>query len=127
MGKGNERERQCVSIYQRAGYATYRPATVQFGENDVWGLYDVLAISPADPHVHLVQVKSNRAVGIRKWSRHTSLWRSHGFRTLYAVPYDYAGWRLIEATDDGHRTLYDGRESEAAMGDGLTEYLRGDE
>jgi Holliday junction resolvase len=100
MGKGSKRERQACNIYQRAGWATYRPATVRFGENDIFGLFDHLAVSPRHSSVHAVQTKSNGARGIRDWTRHTALFRRLGFRTFYLVPYDREGWKLIEAKTD---------------------------
>lgn len=126
-GKGTRRERQAADLYKQAGYAVYRPATVQFGENDIFGLFDLLAVSPCDPRVHAVQVKSNRASGVRAWCRHTSLWRSLGWLTRYLVPVDGEGWRLIEAGDGGHTTVFDGRECDGNMGEGLVEFLRGDD
>lgn len=125
MGKGDRRERQAVSLLQRAGYATYRPATVRFGENDMFGLFDVMAMAPHRPP-RAVQVKSNRATGIRAWTRHTSLWRAHGFLTEYWVPVDNRGWRVIAARDNGHMDVYDGRGSPHAIGDGLVRWLQSD-
>lgn len=128
MSKGTRRERQAVALLKRAGYATYRPATVQFGENDVWGLFDVLAIAPHLPQ-RAVQVKSNRALGVRDWTRHTRLWRQHGYRTEYWVPVDHQGWRVIRCeespVDGGPRTreVYDGRDTQG-MGDGLVAWLQ---
>lgn len=123
MTKGTRRERQAVELYQRAGYATYRPATVQYGENDVFGLFDLLAVSPSHHRVRGVQVKSNRAAGVRAWSRQTWLWRRLGWVTEYLVPVDGQGWRLIDCRDKGHVTVYDGRETDDKMGEGLVEHL----
>lgn len=124
MSKGSRRERECVEHYQAAGFATYRPATVRYGENDMFGLFDVLAVSPRHDRVHAVQVKSNTASGIRSWQRQTWLFRALDWRTLYAVPVDKRGWRLLEATDSGTETLVDERELDCAMGQGVREYLR---
>lgn len=129
MSKGTRRERECVELYQRAGMATYRPATVQYGENDIFGLFDLLAVSPRSEHVHAVQVKSNRALGIEAWTRHTALWRRLGWRTFYAVPIDNEGWRLIECRGVGlcrsdNKTRVDERELDCDMGDGVVEWLR---
>lgn len=129
MSKGSRRERQAVELYQQAGMGTYRPATVQFGENDMMGLFDLLAFSPSHSSVHAVQVKSNRAVGIRAWGRHTRLFRRLGFRTFYLVPYDSQGWRLIECeTKLGGGTVskdrVDERDSSGVqMGSEVTEWL----
>jgi len=100
MSKGSDRERQYVELCNRAGMGTYRPATVRYGENDMMGLFDVLAFSPSHSAIHAVQVKSNQARGIKAWSRHTRLFRRLGLRTFYAVPVDREGWRLIEVRDD---------------------------
>lgn len=129
MSKGSRREREAVELWQRAGFATYRPATVRFGENDVFGLFDLLAVSPSHGSVHAVQVKSNRATGINAWARHTRLWRALGWRTMYAVPVDSQGWRIIEGwtTDDGMchpQTVVDERTEDCAMGDGVVDWLR---
>lgn len=138
MSKGSDRERQAVDIYQRAGYATYRPATVRYGENDIFGLFDLLAVSPSDTRVRAVQVKSNGAKGLRDWARHTALWRRLGWMTEYAVPIDGEGWCLYDAGKDPvdgrrpSRLVYDERKddrvgphrgTELNLGDGFVEYL----
>jgi hypothetical protein len=150
VGKGSRREREAADLYQRAGYATYRPATVRFGENDVFGLFDILAIAPDGPF-RAVQVKSNKAVGVRAWMAYTALWRAHGVVTEYVVPVDGEGWRLLQPrvssphgesdhngpsdaeTDGSYRTVYDERKDERVgpnvdtplgLGDGLVEFLR---
>lgn len=125
MSKGSRREREAVELLKRAGYATYRPATVRFGENDVWGLFDVLAIAPDKP-MRAIQVKSNRAVGIRSWASHTSLWRAHGYVTEYWVPVDNRGWRIIECTDAGRYDAVDERDETGVFGDSVVEYLAGE-
>ena len=123
MSKGTRRERELVELYQQAGFATYRPATVRFGENDMFGLFDVLAVSPSHDRVHAIQVKSNRATGINGWGEHTALFRSHGWRTLYAVPVDNKGWRLIECLNGDRETLVDERDKTIGMGTGIVDYL----
>ena len=126
MSKGTKRERECHGLYEQAGFKPYRPATVRFGENDMWGLFDVLAVRESDESVHAVQVKSNAARGITKWCKETSLWRSLGWETIYAVPVDREGWRLLQCTSDGHETLVDERDSDCNMGEDVVEYLSHD-
>lgn len=116
MSKGTRRERELVELLQGVGMATYRPATVRYGENDMFGLFDVLALSPSHNRVYAIQVKSNRAVGIRKWCSHTQLFRNLGWVTMYAVPVDNKGWRLIECTREGHTTVIDERDSKESIG-----------
>jgi Holliday junction resolvase len=128
MAKGSRREREAVDLYQRAGMATYRPATVQYGENDIAGLFDLLAFSPSHTAVHAVQVKSNGARGVTHWQRHTALFRRLGWRTFYLIPYDSQGWRLVEVFDDERVDRVDGRirdKTDVAMGERVTEWLEG--
>lgn len=139
MSKGTRRERECVEAYQKAGWATYRPATVRFGENDMFGLFDLLSVSPDHCNPHAVQVKSNQPNGVGKWSGHTALFRRLGWKTMYAVPIDGEGWVLFDPEidpEDGRRTCgiaYDEREDgrvdpdypdKLNIGEGLTEYLK---
>jgi hypothetical protein len=88
----------------------------------MFGLFDVLAVSPSHSQVYAIQVKSNRATGIRSWSRHTQLFRNLGWKTQYAVPIDNEGWRIIECTAEGKRTLVDERQLDTPMGDGVERF-----
>jgi Holliday junction resolvase len=124
MSKGTRRERELVELLQKAGMATYRPATVRYGENDMFGLFDVLAVSPSHTNVYAIQVKSNRATGIRKWANHTQLFRNLGWITMYAVPVDNKGWRLIDCSEDGNVDVVDERDSTSPMGMGVLGYFR---
>lgn len=125
MSKGTRREREAVSLYQESGMGTYRPATVQYGENDVFGLFDVLAFSPRHESMHACQVKSNGAAGITAWARETALFRALGFRTFYAVPYDNAGWRWIEVESptDWYNAV-DERNHTCGMGEMVIDWLQ---
>lgn len=118
--KGTRRERQAVDVLGRAGYATYRPATVAYGENDPFGLFDVLAFAPHLPP-RFVQVKSNQARGRRSWFGHARLFREHGIETEMWVAHDREGWRVLGP--DGVR--YDGRDADGSFGDTLVAWLRG--
>ena len=124
MSKGTRREQQACEIYENAGYTTYRPATVQFGENDVFGLFDVIAMSP-NRKPRYVQVKSNGARGITQWTEDVcSLVPFEHAVCEFAVPYDREGWRLIQVSQDGREDVYDEREQwDGKIGEGLTNYL----
>lgn len=123
MSKGSRRERELVDLLQKSGMATYRPATVRFGENDIFGLFDVLALSPNHENVYAIQVKSNRATGIRKWTRHTQLFRNIGWITLYAVPVDNKGWRIIDCSENGNVDIVDEREKKCPMGKAVVDHF----
>ena len=125
MGKGDRREREAVDLLEQAGYWPFRPATYQYGENDPWGLFDILAIDPdCVLPFRAVQVKSNRATGIRSWREETEIFRNHGFVTEFWVPVDHKGWRIIDCRSDTHTTVVDEREQTGVFGDGVVEYLR---
>jgi hypothetical protein len=137
MSKGTKREREACEILKRAGYAVYRPATVRYGENDVFGLFDVLAFAP-DCIPRFVQVKSNSTAGLKDWIRHTRLWREHGIKTEYWIPRDNEGWDVYDAgkepqdkrrscrrvyseSEDGDVGPY--RDTWLNMGDGVVRWL----
>jgi len=123
MTKGARRERQAVEIYRDAGFTAYSPETTQYGENDILGRFDLVAVRPgAKPR--FVQVKSNEARGIRALEADLQAWFPLSYAVAqYAVAHDREGWRLITVYPDGHETVYDGRTDETNMGDGLRDYL----
>lgn len=123
--KGTRRERQAVDLLGEAGYATYRPATVTYGENDPFGLFDVLAFAPDLPP-RFVQVKSNQARGRRSWFRHARLFAAHGVLTEMWVCHDREGWRVIRGDCDGTECVYDGRDDGGSMGDTLVQWMKDD-
>lgn len=123
MSKGSRRERQAVEIYRKGGFMAYRPATVQYGENDLYNVFDLLCVSPYTGAVDAVQVKSNGARGITKWTKDTKPFRKAGWLTLYAVPYDNEGWRIIDVRD-GRRDVIDERDTTGKMGETFTGWLR---
>ena len=123
MSKGTRREQQACEIYEEAGYTTYRPATVQFGENDVFGLFDLIAVDKGRKP-RFVQVKSNRAAGINQWCRDVqALMPSEWAVSEFVVCHDREGWRLLQPVGEGYQTVYDGRDSDGDMGEGLAEWL----
>jgi len=123
MSKGSRREREFVELLDKAGMAVYRPATVRYGENDIFGLFDMLAVSPSHADVYAIQVKSNRATGIRAWTRHTRLFRQLGWITMYAVPVDNQGWRLIVCNDEETGAVVDERHNPCDMGEHVEEWF----
>lgn len=125
MTKGARRERQAVEIYEAAGYTAYSPENSQYGENDILGRFDLVAVKPDHP-VEFVQVKSNGARGIEAMKVDLQTWFPLAAANCrYAVAHDREGWRLISVYPDGHETEYDGRTDDTNMGEGLTGYLSG--
>lgn len=132
--KGKRTEREAASLYEDAGYRTFRPQESKFGETDMFGLFDVLAILPrrfedivANP-VRLVQVKSNTASGIHEWVEETQEFLQPGVTAEYLVKTDREGWRLmkpVNVTDTGwtYRTEVDERKQDVNIGEGVRAYL----
>jgi len=125
MGKGSRREREFVELCHDAGLPeVYRPATVRFGENDMYGLFDVQMLSQSAVTVG-VQVKSNGARGINDWQEQTQVFREAGWVTVYACPYDNQGWRVVDVRDDERTDVVDERPvTGVEIGSNVVEYLR---
>lgn len=144
MSKGSNNEREAASLLHAAGYAPYRPATVRFGENDVWGMFDVLAVSPDSRPDRFVQVKSNGPNGPSSFFRKAWLFASERRRVELWSKYDGEGWRIDQAAcggvqessdgrKQGYRTAYDERDDDRVaghrgtplnLGDGVVEWLQ---
>lgn len=123
MSKGTRREREACELYERAGYTTYRPATVQYGENDVFGLFDLVAVDKGRKP-RFVQVKSNAARGIKEWVAEVqALMPPEWTVSEFLVCHDREGWRLIQPVGESWSVVWDGREYDDTMGDGLVEFL----
>lgn len=144
MGKGADNEREARDLLHRAGYVPYRPATVRFGENDMYGLFDIQAVAYDGRPDRLVQVKSN-SVSPTAYFRKAWLWATERRVVELWAKYDRKGWRVMQyaldpsdASESGHVNgryfnAYDERKdervaahphSELDLGDGLVEWLR---
>jgi len=126
MAKGDRRERQAQEIYEAAGYWVQPFYGRKFGETDGFGHFDMVALR-ADQPVRFVQVKSNRARGIKKMVDQLFGTFPYGpARAEFAVCHDGKGWRLINVDPEGYQTLVDERDHDCNMGDQLTAYLAGE-
>jgi len=123
MGKGAKNEREAAHAFQAAGWATYRPATVRYGENDIFGLFDLLAVHPDRQRVRAVQVKTNGNRGITSWQRQTWLFRRLGWATDYLSRHDREGWVMTAVTDAKRCVVVDERDTSGNIGDDLTAFL----
>lgn len=109
MTKGQVTEGHAVKAYRDAGYWVYKPERAMYGDNDVFGLFDLLAWHP-QRGVVMCQVKTNRAAGIRRWMKAVEPFRrTVGCRPEFAVRHDSDGWRLFRPRRNGYVTAYDGR------------------
>lgn len=122
--KGDRNERELEKYYSQAGYRTDKCRGLRWGKTDWFGLFDLMAIKPGDK-VRYIQVKSNRAQGIESWTRKaTRITPSEHVTLDFAVKYDYEGWRLIRVEDGEYKTIYDERQQDCKVGDGIKEFLK---
>ena len=127
MSKGRRRERQADELYSNAGYETFRPPRSKFGETDMLGLFDIMAVKVGEP-VRFIQVKSNQVSDVNGWIRNARRFCDPDYVALdYLVCHDYNGWRFIQESADGYETVFDERKHDCNMGEGITEYIRNGE
>lgn len=137
MSKGKRNEREAAEIYEAAGFDTFRPQESKFGETDMFGLFDILAIKP-DSHTEtrFVQVKTNRPEGVEAWVEEAYPYAGLGRLVEMVVAYDGHGgphpvpkrWRLIQPEPMGDAVEPEDRVDERndtvpAEGEGVAEYL----
>lgn len=120
--KGARRERKVREWYENAGYMVQPFYGRSYGETDGFGLFDLVAKKRGEP-VRFIQVKSNRASGIREWCEKVSEIAADGAVYDFVVVHDREGVRLLQPTEDGHTAVCDERDSECNMGDDFTAYL----
>ena len=70
--KGSLHEREAVEEYKTRGWTVFKPQKVsKYGAQDIFNMFDFVAISPDGSEIHFVQVKSNSTRGflkkLKKW------------------------------------------------------------
>jgi hypothetical protein len=99
-----------MGTYEQAGYEVYRPPKAKFREQDIFSLFDLLAFGHG--RLEAVQVKSNRARGIRQWVRDARTYEEHiqDLRVRFVVRYEDQGLKMFTTDTEGYQVTYDGRE-----------------
>jgi len=124
MSRGRETEAQALTCYEKAGYMTYQPPKAKYREQDVFGLFDILAFGL--DRLEAVQVKGGRdAAGIRSWFEDARVFEEHveGLRLSF-MHRTAEGWRLALTAPDGYQWVYDGRDVATDEDGPLLEVLR---
>lgn len=121
---GRATEHLAVEDLQAAGYETFLPPKAKYREQDVFGLYDILAFG----HGHLlgIQVKGGRdASGITEWFEDARVHAGHlsDFRVQFWHRADDA-WRVAVPTPEGYTWEFDGRETAPSDSRSVAEVLR---
>lgn len=121
--KGDRNERELVEYYEQAGYQVTKCQNYRYGSTDWFGLFDLLAIE-SDSKIRFIQVKTNGAQGINDWvDKACRITPSEHVILDFAVKYDYEGWRLIRAENGSYETVYDERDIDCKIGEGIQDYL----
>lgn len=110
MPKGRDAEKLAVDLYTTLGYETYLPPKAKYREQDVFGVFDLLAFG--HDRLEAVQVKAGRdAAGIESWFDEARPYEEHlnDLRLAFHHRKDGA-WRIARSTEDGWAWVYDGRE-----------------
>lgn len=121
--KGQRRERQARHILEDEGYHVDTRPDVMYQNTDYFNKFDLLAMR-ADERPVFIQVKANGARGIRE----TVEWVQENVplehvKVEYWVCHDSEGWRILELTSGGSSTVFDERDMDVNMGEGVSEYL----
>jgi hypothetical protein len=110
MAKGRQAERDVCELLDQVGYEYYHPPKAKFREQDVFGLYDILAFGYG--HILAVQVKgSSTASGITSWFQSARVFerRLQNWTVLF-IHCTEGTIRVAGLSQDGYRWLLDGRE-----------------
>lgn len=121
--KGDRRERQAQKILEALGYDVEKPNSTPYPQKygvDFFGLFDIMAFKDGEKPL-FIQIKSNGARGIRSFPDEC---------VEVQVPFEYVnvefwvchdgeGWRLIDVQEDGTEVIFDGRDSDKNMDEGI--------
>lgn len=124
MTDGRQAERHAVDRYQEAGYQVYLPPKAKYREQDVFGLFDLLAFG--HDRLEAVQVKAGRdATGIKAWFRDARVFEERLTDLRVSFLHHKANeWRVARTAPDGYQWVYDARETPTGDADRLLEVLR---
>jgi len=65
--KGSLHEREAVQEYEQRGWIVFKPQKVsKYGTQDIFNMFDFVAISPDGSEIDFVQVKKNSTRGFLK-------------------------------------------------------------
>jgi len=113
MTKGRDAEWAAADVYQYAGYETYLPPKAKYREQDVFGLFDVLAFKQG--RLEGCQVKGGQnASGINSWFADVVNFEE----AIEGVTVSFwhlkeDSWRIARPAPDGYQWVYDGRKDDS--------------
>lgn len=122
---GRETEDIAIDCLEYHGYHVYQPPKAKYREQDVFGLFDLLAFGH-DRELR-IQVKGGRdASGIQSWFRQARHFEEH--LTDIEVQFWHRKqdcWRIAVAVPDGYGWVFDGRDAYRSDYSRLRDLLRG--
>jgi len=97
--KGGHNERRAKKVLELDGWRVCKVKAVKFGETDFFNLFDLIAMKPNNK-VKLVQVKSNRVVGLKRFGEDCKSFVPLNHASVeYWVWYDRKGWKVYLLKD----------------------------
>jgi len=107
---GRETEQIAMDLYESNGYLVYQPPHAKFREQDVFGLFDLLAFG--DGRLDCIQIKGGRdASGIRDWFSHARVFEEViGELRITFMHRSQDSWRVARTDDGGYAWVFDGRQ-----------------
>lgn len=108
--RGKTAERECRKLFEKKGYVCDFKEVSRFGSEDLFGIFDFIAIKPGS--IKLIQVKSSKKrissnvstakSKIMKWTTDLSQQKMPlGFDCEIHLKVNYKGWRIWELTNNG--------------------------
>ena len=104
--KGKRRERQAKNKLEQNGWIVHNPPRTKFGEQDIFNLFDLLALHPETQQIKFIQVKSNRFTELREYKdKSLEIINPDKFSVEYWVNVDYKGWKKKKLTKKGWKNI----------------------
>jgi hypothetical protein len=107
---GRETEHEVEELLEDSGFETYLPPKAKYREQDVFGLYDILAFGLG--RLYCIQVKGGRdASGITEWFEAASTHEEH-VEDLFVQFWHKTddGWRIAIPDGDSYTWVLDERD-----------------
>lgn len=124
MANGRETEQIAIDAYEAAGYEVYQPPHAKYREQDVFGLFDILAFGHG--RLEAVQVKGGRdAAGIKQWFEDARPFEAHiGDLRLCFMHRPHEAWRVARSAENGYQWVYDARKATSKGATSIADALR---
>lgn len=120
---GRETEGRCMDCLQYHGFQVYQPPKAKYREQDVFGLFDVLAFGHGK--MEMIQVKGgSTARGIEDWTEFAREFEEELTDVSVSMWHrKQEHWRILVPAPDSYEVAYDGRKSDVQDFTRIEDYL----